>query len=114
MNPPSFSEFMPVYPGAEQDGLNEYMLYGSLPQILAMSDPEQKSSFLKALFEETDPSNIVGRHRIKNRAELEEILDVLSSSIGSLTNPYQLSSTFRSEKNKNISPSTVKKYRFSV
>ena len=108
MHPPGFSEFMPVYPGAEQDGLNEYMLYGGLPQILAVPDPEQKSSFLKAPFEETCLSDIVGRHRIKNRAELEEIPDALSSSIGSLTSPYPLSSTFRSVKNKNISPSTVK------
>jgi hypothetical protein len=110
MYPLSFSEFMSVYPGTKQDGWNEYMLYGGLPLVLNFSTPEEKISFLKALFDETYISDIVGRHNIRNRAELEELLNILSSSIGSLTNPTKLSATFRSVKKKTISDVTIRKY----
>ena len=103
MHPLSFAEFMSVYPGTKQDGWNEYMLYGGLPPIMNISSPEEKISFLKSLFEETYISDIVGRHNVRNRAELEELLNILSSAIGSLTNPTKLSSTFKSVKQKNIS-----------
>lgn len=110
MHPLSFAEFMSVYSGTKQDGWNEYMLYGGLPSVMNISNPEEKISFLKSLFEETYISDIVGRHNIRNRAELEELLNILSSSIGSLTNPTKLSATFKSVKKKNISISTIKRY----
>ena len=66
--------------------------------------------FLKSLFEETYISDIVGRHNIRNKAELEDLLNILSSAIGSLTNPEKLSATFRSIKNKKISSNTIRKY----
>ena len=110
MYPLSFAEFMSVYPGAKQDGWNEYMLYGGLPLVLSVTAPDQKIAFLKSLFEETYISDIVGRHNIRNKAELEELLNILSSAIGSLTNPEKLAATFRSVKNKKISSNTIKKY----
>ena len=110
MYPLSFAEFMSVYPGTKQDGWNEYMLYGGLPLVLNFTTPDQKTAFLKSLFEETYISDIIGRHNIRNRAELEELLNILSSAIGSLTNPEKLASTFRSVKNKKISSSTIRKY----
>ena len=110
MYPLSFAEFMSVYPGAKQDGWNEYMLYGGLPLVLSFTTPDQKIAFLKSLFEETYISDIVGRHNIRNKAELEELLNILSSAIGSLTNPEKLAATFRSVKNKKISSNTIKKY----
>ena len=110
MYPLSFAEFMSVYPGAKQDGWNEYMLYGGLPLVLSFTAPDQKIAFLKSLFEETYISDIVGRHNIRNKAELEELLNILSSAIGSLTNPEKLAATFRSVKNKKISSNTIKKY----
>ena len=110
MYPLSFAEFMSVYPGTKQDGWNEYMLYGGLPLVLSFTTPDQKISFLKSLFEETYISDIVGRHNIRNKAELEELLNILSSAIGSLTNPEKLAATFRSVKNKKISSNTIKKY----
>lgn len=110
MFPLSFSEFMSVYPGAKQDGWNEYMLYGGLPLVLRFEKPEEKIAFLKSLFEETYISDIVGRHKIRNRAELEELLNILSSSIGSLTNPNKLSATFKSVKQKTISNATITRY----
>lgn len=110
MFPLSFSEFMSVYPGTKQDGWNEYMLYGGLPLVLRFEKPEDKIAFLKSLFEETYISDIVGRHKIRNRAELEELLNILSSSIGSLTNPNKLSATFKSVKQKTICNATITRY----
>ena len=110
MYPLSFAEFMSVYPGTKQDGWNEYVLYGGLPLVLSFATPDQKIAFLKSLFEETYISDIVGRHNIRNKAELEELLNILSSAIGSLTNPEKLSATFRSVKNKKISSNTIRKY----
>ena len=103
MYPLSFSEFMSVYPGSKRDGFDEYLLYGGLPMIRSLQTPEQKVVFLKALLEETYISDIVGRHSVRNRSELEELLNILSSAIGSLTNPEKLSATFRSAKKKSIS-----------
>lgn len=110
MYPLSFAEFMSVYPGTKQDGWNEYMLYGGIPLVLEFTTPDQKIAFLKSLFEETYISDIVGRHHIRNKAELEELLNILSSAIGSLTNPQKLSATFQTVKKKKISNSTIKRY----
>ncbi|NMA17490.1 MAG: ATP-binding protein [Clostridiaceae bacterium] len=110
MFPLNFSEFMSVYSGTKQDGWNEYMLYGGLPLVLRFEKPEGKIAFLKSLFEETYISDIVGRHKIRNRAELEDLLNILSSAIGSLTNPTKLSATFKSVKQKTISKTTITKY----
>ena len=110
MYPLSFAEFMSVYQGTKQDGWNEYMLYGGIPLVLTFTTPDQKITFLKSLFEETYISDIVGRHNIRNKAELEDLLNILSSAIGSLTNPEKLSATFRTVKKKKISNSTIKRY----
>ena len=110
MYPLSFTEFMSVYQGTKQDGWNEYMLYGGIPLVLEFTTPDQKIAFLKSLFEETYISDIVGRHNIRNKAELEELLNILSSAIGSLTNPEKLSATFQTVKKKKISNSTIKRY----
>lgn len=99
-----------TYQGTKQDGWNEYMLYGGLPLVLSFQAPDQKISFLKALFEETYISDIVGRHNVRNKAELEDLLNILSSAIGSLTNPEKLSATFKTVKKKKISSNTIKKY----
>ncbi len=110
MYPLSFSEYMSAYSGDLQSGWRDYVLYGGLPLIFAFKTPDQKADFLKALFEETYISDIIGRNNIRNKEELEEILNILSSSIGSLTNPSKLSATFKSVKNKNISQTTIKRY----
>ena len=110
MYPLSFAEFMSVYPNSKYDGWNEYMLYGGLPSILTYTEEEQKISFLKMLFDETYIQDIIGRNNIRNQDKLEDLLNIISSAIGSLTNPKRLSDTFRSVKQKVISPVTVKKY----
>ena len=110
MHPLSFAEFMSVYQGTKQDGWNEYMLYGGIPLVLEFTTPDQKIAFLKSLFEETYISDIVGRYHIRNKAELEDLLNILSSAIGSLTNPEKLSATFQTVKKKKISTSTLRRY----
>lgn len=110
IHPLSFTEFMSVYAGTKQDGWNEYILYGGLPPVMNISGSEEKINFLKSLFEETYIADIVGRHNVRNRAELEELLNILSSAIGSLTNPAKLSAAFKTVKQKTISNTTIKRY----
>ena len=97
MYPLSFSEYMSVYPGTVQAGFNEYMLYGSLPQILSYNTDEQKAKFLKSLFDETYIKDIKDRYEIRKDDDLEELVNLLASGIGALTNPNRLANTFRSE-----------------
>ncbi len=110
INPLSFSEFMSEYDGNRYDGWKEYVLYGGLPPVVLLPTPEQKIEFLKNLFKETYINDIIGRHNVKNRDEFEELIDILASSIGSLTNTKKLTDTFKSKKRKNISINTVKNY----
>lgn len=110
MYPLTYSEFMSVYDGDKQDGWRDYVLFGGIPLVLGFETADQKSDFLKSLFEETYISDITGRNNIRNKAELEELLNILSSAIGSLTNPSKLSATFKSVKNKAISKETIIKY----
>ena len=110
MSPLSFREFMSVYDGNKYDGWNEYVLYGGLPLTVLLPTAEQKIEFLKRLFDETYINDIVGRHRIRNKDEFEELINILSSSIGSLTNPKKLADTFKTKKNKKISVNTITNY----
>ncbi len=110
IHPLTFAEFMSVYDGNKYDGWNEYVLYGGLPPVALLSTVEQKNEFLKNLFQETYINDIIGRHSIKNKAEFEELIDILASAIGSLTNPKKLCDTFKSKKQKTISMNTIKSY----
>ena len=110
MYPLSFAEYMSAYEGSNQLGLDEYMMYGGLPQILSKNSEEQKISYLKNLFVETYIKDIKERYKIRHEEELEELLNIISSSIGSLTNPAKLVNTFKSVKNVTIAPETVKSY----
>lgn len=110
VNPLSFAEFMSVYDGNKYDGWNEYVLYGGLPPVVLLPTPEQKIELLKRLFDETYINDIVGRHKIRNKDEFEELINILASGIGSLTNPKKLSDTFKTKKNLKISVNTVNSY----
>lgn len=110
MYPLSFGEYMSVYPGTVQAGFNEYMLYGGLPQILSYGSEEQKVRFLKTLFDETYIRDIKERYDIRKDGDLEELINIMASGIGALTNPNKLANTFRSEKRSAISYDTVKDY----
>ena len=110
MYPLSFREYMSAYQGSVQAGLNEYMLYGGLPQILSCITEEQKSKFLKTLFEETYIKDIKDRYAIRKDDDLEELINILASGIGALTNPNKLANTFRSKKKSEITYDTIKNY----
>ena len=111
MHPLSFSEFMSAYPGSIQAGFNEYMLYGGLPQVLTYKNEEQKVRFLKSLFDETYIKDIKDRHGVKKDDDLEELINIMASGIGALTNPNKLANTFKSEKKSSITYDTIKDYR---
>ena len=110
MYPLCFSEYISAYNGSVQAGLNEYMLYGGLPQILSYATEEQKTKFLKTLFDETYIKDIKDRYAIRKDADLEELVNILASGIGALTNPNKLANTFLSEKKSSISYDTIKDY----
>lgn len=111
MLPLSFAEFMTNFKGEKAEGLQQYMTFGGLPFVALLSTDEQKITYLKNLFEETYLTDIKKRYNLrKNNFEIEELLNILSSSIGSLTNPTKLSNTFKSAKNKSITRNTIEKY----
>ena len=108
--PLSFSEFLSAYNGSKEDAWKEYMLYGGLPNIVLMQSSELKKEFLINLFNETYLNDVISRYNIRNDAELGELINILASSIGSLTNPNKLSDTFKSVKKTDISNHTIKSY----
>lgn len=108
--PLSFAEFYSAKQGNIDDVWNEYMIYGGLPIILSRPSDEQKSKYLKDLFDETYIKDIVERNKVKNISELEELIDLMASSVGSLANPNRISNTFLSVKKTTVDPQTVKNY----
>ena len=110
MYPVSFSEFMTVYSGDKYEGLTQYMMYGGIPLVVLRQNENDKARTLQNLFDEIYIRDIVKRNRLKKQGELEDLLNILSSSIGSLTNPEKLKNTFRSVKNSRITTVTINKY----
>lgn len=110
MYPLNFAEFMTIYKGDKYAGLEEYMLYGGIPIVVLREDANEKASILENLFTEIYLRDITQRNRVKNIGELEDLLNILSSSIGSLTNPEKLKNTFKSVKKSKITSQTIKKY----
>ena len=110
ISPLSFSEFMSVYQGSKEEGWIEYLQYGGLPPVVLHPTAEGKIKLLKDLWKETYLIDILNRNRIKNNAELEELLCMLASGIGGLVNPQKLSNTFKTNKNITIAPATLKTY----
>lgn len=110
MYPLCFSEFMTVYNGNRYDGWNEYITYGGIPLVVLAETEEQKMKILDNLFEETYITDIKKRNKIRNVGEMKAVLDVLSSAIGSLTNPNKLQKTFKSVNQSKITATTITKY----
>ena len=110
IHPLTFAEFMQAFDGDRQAGWAEYVMYGGLPLTLSMHAPEQKVSYLTGLFEEVYLSDVIERNHLTKSQELESLLDVLASSIGSLTNPSKIEATFRSELHSRLDADTVKRY----
>ena len=110
MYPLSFSEFMSVYHGDKYAGLSEYMLYGGIPLVVLRDDAGDKAATLENLFSEIYIRDICRRNRVRNVGELEDLLNILSSAIGSLTNPEKLKNTFKTAKKSRITSTTIQKY----
>lgn len=108
MYPLSFAEFMSVYQGDKYEGLSEYMLYGGIPLVVLRDDPGDKAASLANLFSEIYIKDIAKRNKIRNLSELEDLLNILSSAIGSLTNPEKLKNTFRSVKKSKLPQQPLK------
>ena len=108
--PLNFREYMSVADKNVELAFEEFMTYGGLPQVLEYKSEERKIEYLKALFAETYLIDIKERYNIKQDGELETLLDVISSNIGSLTNPRKLANTFQSEKKVKLSDKTIKNY----
>ena len=110
MQPLSFGEFMSVYEGSYELGLDEYMTFGGLPQVLSYKTEKEKSNYLKGLFRKTYITDIVDRYGVRNTTELGELLDIVASCIGSLTNLTKIANTFASVKNVRITNETMQKW----
>lgn len=108
--PLSFSEFMSVYDGNEINGLNEYIIYGGLPLITTFKSAEEKIDYLNLQKNNVYINDVIERNDIKNDEELKTLIEIISSSIGSLTNPTKLYNTFISKGNKNITNKTIALY----
>lgn len=112
IHPLSFSEFISVRQDTSfiERYLNEYMYWGGLPQTVSMTDEEQKSAYLRGLFDNTYLIDIKERYDIRNDSDLDELIDVIASTIGGLINPLKLQNTFKSIKQSRITVNTIKHY----
>lgn len=110
MAPLCFREFMSVYQGSREQAFEEYLIYGGLPKLVSMPTPEKKKEYLKGLFAKTYLTDIKERYNIRNDSDLEELIDIIASSIGGLINPTKLENTFHSVKHSDITHTTIKSY----
>lgn len=108
--PLSFAEYVTGYEGTEEDAFNDYMVFGGLPRILSFTTDEQKSKYLTDLFRETYLKGIIERNKVSSTNELEDLVNILASSIGLLTNPTKLENTFHTVLKSKITDKTIKKY----
>ena len=109
--PLSFAETVAHYSGDRRGAWREYLTYGGMPMVRSMETHEEKSRYLRDLCSRTYIRDVLERHRIRNDAEvLEILLNILASDIGSLTNPSRLAHTFESERHIRISPDTIADY----
>lgn len=108
--PLSFREYCSVYEGSADEAWDDYFTYGGLPLILSRETTEEKAEYLMSLFQTVYLSDIIDRHKVRHQEELDELVDILASAVGSLTNPLKLANTFKSVKKKTISDKTLKRY----
>lgn len=108
--PLSFKEFMEVYEGDVYKGWAEYVTYGGLPLTVTMKTDEQKARYLSTLFDETYIKDIIERHHIEKVQELNDLINVIASTIGALSNPSKIKATFKSAIQSDISLNTIRQY----
>ncbi|MDY5930666.1 MAG: ATP-binding protein [Candidatus Ornithospirochaeta sp.] len=108
--PLSFREYMQAYDGDIYGGLSSYMRFGGMPQTLSMDSDEQRIEYLSRLFEETYIKDIIERQSISRIQEINDLINVLASGIGTLTNASRIEATFRSALHSDISLNTIRSY----
>lgn len=109
--PLTYREYHSAYSGSERDCWREYYTYGGLPRVLYLSAHGEKMSYLQNLFENTYKRDVLERHQIRNdKNALDDLLNIVASSVGSLTNPTKLSNTFKSVKGAFINSTTISNY----
>ena len=108
--PLSYQEFFAATTGSDEQKWNQYITYGGMPYILSLDTDEDKSGYLKDLFENTYLKDIIERNNIYKDEILDKTVDILSSSVGSLTNPKKIADTFTSQGIKDISHKTINAY----
>ncbi len=111
LHPFSYSEYCKARQGDSETVWRDYLTYGGLPRIMQLQDPAEKSSYLVNLFENTYIQDVLERNKIKNEKEvLDDLIRIVASSVGSLTNPHKIANTFKSRKNISINSNTVSLY----
>lgn len=105
-----FSEYFPATHQPKEEAWRDYLLYGGMPQILSLHSDEQKTQYLNSLNREIYLRDIQERYEVTNLTGMEELMKVIASSVGSLTNPQRISDTFKSSGMKGISSPTIKEY----
>lgn len=108
--PLSFSEYHSAFNRPKEETLPEYLLYGGLPETIPMTTREEKVAFLRNVYDETYIRDIRERYNIRQEEELEILFDMVSSTVGSLTNPQKIANTFDSMRHSDLSAVTIKKY----
>ena len=108
--PLSFSEFLSAHLGAKEEAWLEYFTYGGLPTIISLKTDEQKSNYLNTQFEKTYISDIIERNNLQKDNVLESLINMLASSVGSLTNPTKIANSFDSSGIKGVSDKTISTY----
>ena len=108
--PLSFSEYCEGYNGSTDQAWKDYYTYGGLPLILTLDTDKKKEDYLSNLYKSVYLVDVLERHKIKNIGEFDELVKIISSSIGSSCNPTKLANTFKSVKNVTIHHQTINKY----
>lgn len=108
--PLAFKEYLNAVDSEKSEALRDYMIYGGMPQVVLKNTSEEKAKMLSALFERVYTRDIKLRYNIKNTEVLDELLNILASTIGGLTNPTKLANTFVSVKHEKVSRNTIVNY----
>lgn len=110
VHPFSFAEYYSAVGGGKEDALEEYAFYGGMPLVLSRPNDTAKANYLSSLFSEVYIKDIIERKKIEREDVLGQLLDLLCSSVGSLTNPKKIADTFRSKTGENIAQNTISAY----
>ena len=108
--PLSFAEYLSVYDGSRSEAWKDYYTYGGMPALFSCADEGMKADYLRTLFQKVYLSDILEHNKIKNDSDLDSLMNIIASAIGSLTNPHKLANSFKSMVQSSITDKTVKRY----